>query len=84
MSTAYEVGWAELENGALLSAAEESFDVLITTDQNLRHQQNLRGRRLAIVVLATASWPKTKTLTSRIAAAVNALQPGDPVEIDLE
>lgn len=43
VSTAFEMGWAELDNGALLKAAEQSFDILITTDQNLRYQQNLRG-----------------------------------------
>jgi hypothetical protein len=58
VSTAYEMGWATLENGDLLSAAEASFDAFITTDQNLRHQQNLTERRLAILVLPTTSWPK--------------------------
>jgi hypothetical protein len=53
VSTAYEMGWTELDNGALLQAAEAEFDVLITTDQNLRYQQNLSGRRLAILVLPT-------------------------------
>jgi hypothetical protein len=49
ISTAFELGWAELGNGALLAAAEAQFDTLITTDQNdqnLRHQQNLVGRDL--------------------------------------
>jgi hypothetical protein len=45
------MGWAELDNGDLLDAAEAAFDALITTDQNLRYQQNLSGRRLAILVL---------------------------------
>src|SRR5437016_2450721 len=53
ISTAYEMGWAQFENGDLLNQAEASFDVLITTDQNLRYQQNLSGRRLAILVLPT-------------------------------
>ena len=50
ISTAYEMGWARLSNGDLLAAAEKAFDVFITTDQNLRYQQNLAGRRLAILV----------------------------------
>jgi hypothetical protein len=53
VSTAYEMGWAGLDNGALLRSAEQSFDILITTDQNLRYQENLRGRRLAVLVLPT-------------------------------
>jgi hypothetical protein len=57
VSTAYELGWMELDNGALLKAAEAQFDALVTTDRNLRYQQNLIGRRLAILVLPTTSWP---------------------------
>ena len=58
VSTAYEMAWTELDNGALLKAAEGQFDVLITTDRNLRYQQNLVGRQLAILVLPTTSWVK--------------------------
>jgi hypothetical protein len=55
--TAFELGWSTFENGALLAAAEDSFDLLITTDQKLRYQQNLAGRKLGILVLMTTSWP---------------------------
>ena len=48
VSTAHELGWAALSNGELLAAAEDDFDVLVTTDRNLRHQQNLTGRRLRL------------------------------------
>jgi predicted nuclease of predicted toxin-antitoxin system len=58
VATAYEKQWDKLTNGELLAAAEESFDLFITTDQNLRYQQNLTGRRLAILVLPTTSWPR--------------------------
>ena len=57
VSTAHEMGWSELDNGRLLAAAEETFDVLVTTDRNLRHQQSMTGRRLAVLVLPTTSWP---------------------------
>ena len=50
IKTAYEMGWADLQNGASLDAAERDFDAFITTDQNLQYQQNLSGRRLAILV----------------------------------
>ncbi len=49
--------WAMLENGDLLSAAEDAgFDVMLTADKNISYQQNLAGRRLALVVLSTNDW----------------------------
>ena len=60
VQTAFELGWSNLENGALLAAAEDSFDLLITTDQQLRYQQNLAGRKLSVLVLMTTSWPRMK------------------------
>jgi hypothetical protein len=70
VSTANEMGWARLTNGALLTAAEDAgFEVLITSDKNLRYQQNLASRRIAIIELPTNRlsnmWP--------LAAKVNAL-----------
>ena len=50
IETVFKLGWSNLENGALLALAEESFDLLITTDQQLRYQQNLTGRSLSILV----------------------------------
>jgi hypothetical protein len=45
-------GWERVENGELLTLAEEAgFDVLVTTDQNLSYQQNLKGRKIALVLL---------------------------------
>lgn len=81
VSTAYAMGWAELDNGALLRAAETDFDALITTDKNLRYQQNLAGRRLAILVLPTTSWAKIQAHEAQVADAVNALRPGDFAEL---
>ncbi len=81
VSTAYELGWTTLDNGALLKAAEAEFDALITTDQNLRYQQNLARRTLAILVLPTTSWPKIQHHAAEIADAVGALRPGDFVEL---
>ena len=83
VSTAYEMGWDQLGNGDLLNAAEASFDAFITTDQNLRYQQDLSGRRLAVLVLMTTSWPKIQAHVSRIVAAVNELRPGDFLEFKL-
>jgi predicted nuclease of predicted toxin-antitoxin system len=76
VQTAFERGWSKLSNGELLSAAEEAFDILITTDSNLEYQQNLIGRRIAILVLPTTSWPRLQNLTGAIADAANSLKPG--------
>lgn len=82
--TAFEAGWAELSNGQLLDAAEARLDVLVTTDKQLRYQQNPTGRRIAIVVLPHASWPKLEPHAAEIAAAVATTHPGSYTEIDLK
>jgi predicted nuclease of predicted toxin-antitoxin system len=84
VSTAYEMGWMELSNGALLRAAESQFDVFITTDRNLRYQQNLVDRRLAILILPTTNWSEIRTHQILVLAAVNKLRPGDVVELDFK
>ena len=81
VSTAHEMGWSELNNGALLGTAETRFDALITTDRNLRYQQNLARYQLAILVLPTTSWPRIRMHTDQIIAAVNTLRPGDLMEL---
>ena len=83
MATAFEKGWHELQNGELIRSAEtEGFDSLITTDRNLKHQQDLRGRKLAILVLPTTSWPKIRQHAKNVSAAVNSLKPGEYRELD--
>src|SRR5258708_28642658 len=82
ISTAYELGRAQLRNGDLLNAAEASFDALITTDRSLRYQQNLTGLRLAILTLGATSWPILQPHLAKIQEAVNALRPGDFVELN--
>ncbi|HQU42404.1 MAG TPA: hypothetical protein PK867_06305 [Pirellulales bacterium] len=83
VSTAYEMGWSSLANGDLLDAAVPEFDVVVTTDQNLRHQQNLAGRRRAILVLPFASWPKLQAHLPTIVAAIEAMTAGQYVELAL-
>jgi hypothetical protein len=82
VSTALEMGWSELDNGRLLSAAESAFDVLVTTDRNLRHQQNLGGRSLAILVLPTTRWPRIREHAREIVKAIEALGKGQLIELD--
>ena len=67
----------QLENGELLKACEEEgFDVMVTADQNIRYQQNLTGRRLALVVLGSNIWPIVRDHQLKIAAKVDAALPG--------
>ena len=70
-------GWDTLTNGELLKAAEDAgFDLLLTTDQSLPHQQNMVGRKIAVVVLSKASWRLIKPAIPQIVAAIQAAQPG--------
>jgi hypothetical protein len=70
--TAFEMGWATLANGELLQAAAAEFDILLTTDQNLPHQQNLKGIDLAVVILPTTSWSVIRQNTHVIREALLA------------
>ena len=82
VSTAYERGWSTLKNSDLLDAAEsEGFEVLVTTDRNLRHQQGLSARSITIVVLATTSWPRIQRGIPVVVQAVNGAMPGSYVEV---
>jgi len=82
VATAYEMGWAALANGDLLGTAEaQHFEVLVTTDKNLRYQQDLTGRRLAIMILPTTSWPEIRRHTELIADQIALTQPGDYLEV---
>ncbi|MEO7002492.1 MAG: hypothetical protein ABI068_11750 [Ktedonobacterales bacterium] len=80
--TVYERGWSTLTNGALLTAAEwAGYDLFLTTDKNLRYQQNLTGRRLAILVLGTTSWPKIQQDIGHVQSTIDAMSPGAYQEI---
>jgi len=82
VDTASELGWSELENGQLIEAAEEaSFDLIVTTDTNLRYQQNLENRRIGIVVLRGSSWPKLQSRIDEVVAGISAARAGDYIEI---
>jgi hypothetical protein len=73
-----------LSNGDLLAEAERAgFEVFVTADKNIQYQQNLSGRKIAVVVLSTPQWPLVRFHTQRIAAVVNAAQPGAYVEVQI-
>ena len=77
VSTVQERGWAGIQNGELLTVAEPLFDALLTADKNLRYQQNLTARRIAIVELPTNRWPQLQPLVPRLLETLAAVQPGD-------
>lgn len=82
VETAYERGWSHLANGELLKTAEEAgFDTILTTDKNLRYQQNLAGRRIAILVLPITNWPTLKGETAHVAGAIESLVPDSYQEL---
>jgi hypothetical protein len=84
VATAYELGWSTVTNGELIRVAgQEGYELLITTDTNLRYQQNLRSRSIAILVLTTTSWPRIRQVTGEIQAAIAASKAGDYREIPI-
>lgn len=84
VATAFELGWGKLKNGDLLILAEAAgYEVLITTDQNLRYQQNLRDRKIAVLVLSTTSWPRIEKSMAVVINAVSAVKPGTYTEVSI-
>ena len=77
-------GWDTLENGELLAAAEAAgFQLFLTTDKNIRYQQNLSNRKIAIVVLGKARWRLIRPKLATILAAVNAASPGSFTVVEI-
>ena len=81
IKTVQDLGWVGITNGALLQLAEGQFDVLITSDQNLKYQQNLTKRQVAIIQLPTNQVPLVIKLVPKVRAALRRVQTGDFVEI---
>ena len=84
VDTLAEKGWSDKDNGELLDLAErEGYEILVTTDQNLRHQQNLTGKQIGIVVLLSTAWPAIRLRTREINQAIAAVRPGEIVEVPI-
>lgn len=84
VKTAAEQGWSTLSNGNLLNAAEAAgFEILVTTDKNFIHQQNLHGRKIAIVALGNQQWPVLRVHVQAVVDAVNSALPGSYVLVDI-
>jgi hypothetical protein len=78
------MGWSTLANGDLLAKAEGcGFDALVTTDRNLKYQQGIGGRRIAILVLTTTSWPRIRQAILPIRVAIDGIQPGTLIEVSI-
>jgi hypothetical protein len=81
---ARRIGWHELGNGELIQRAEDAgHEVLLSTDKNIRHQQNFTGRKIALVILGNQQWPLVKLHLHKIAAAVNAATSGSIADVDI-
>ncbi len=84
MTGARKLCWEKLSNGELLKLAEGAdFDLLLTTDKNVRYQQNLAGRTISIVVLGNSPWWLVRQHLHEIVAAVNAVTPGSYAEVEI-
>ena len=79
-----DLGWERLRNGDLLAVAEQAgYELLLTTDKNLRYQQNLKERAIAIVVISHSQWPSLEPHLQRVVEAVNAAVPGGYAEVGI-
>jgi predicted nuclease of predicted toxin-antitoxin system len=76
-TTAQRRGWGGIQNGELLRRAEGEFDLFITSDQNLRYQQNLTGRRIAILELSTNDIRRIQAAAELIRSNVQSIQPAE-------
>jgi len=84
VTEAIERGWDRISNGELLTKAEaEGFELMLTTDKKIRYQQNLKGRKIAIVVLGNSAWRMVCKHLDRVATAVNEATPGSYVEVEI-
>lgn len=82
--TEFELGWSALKNGELLARAEaEGFEALVTTDRNLKYQQNLAARRIAVIVLGTTSWPRIQASAALVMRAIDSAVPGGYAEVSI-
>ncbi|MGH7996062.1 MAG: DUF5615 family PIN-like protein [Opitutaceae bacterium] len=82
-STARDQGWGGLKNGRLLALAEPEFDLFLTCDRNLEYQQNLRGRKIGIVLLSTNRWPTLRNHAALVQAPLDRATLGSFVAVEI-
>ena len=84
VDTLADKGWSDKSNGEMLDLAEgDGYEVLVTTDQSLRYQQNLASRRIGIVVLLANAWPRVRLHAEEIREAIAAVPSGEVVEVPI-
>ena len=84
VATAYELGWSTVTNGDLIRLAEQQgYELLITTDTNLRYQQKLENRNIAILVLTTTSWPRIRLVAARVVTVIETMQDRSYQELEI-
>ena len=84
VDTVKERGWDRLGNGDLLDIAEsEGYELLVTTDQSMRYQQNLGHRHLSVIVLLSTTWPYSLEGTEAIRSVIEGIQPGEVREVQI-
>ena len=76
-TTAQQRGWRSIKNGELLKLAEAEFDLFITSDQNIRYQQNLAGRRIAILELSTNKLRRLQAAAALLQSTIAGMKPGE-------
>ena len=83
-SNPVQEGWRGIQNGELLKLAEAKFDLFLTCDQGIRYQQNLKGRKIAILQLSTNDWILLEKRSSEILIALASIQAGQYLELMVE
>ncbi len=82
-ATAQQKGWGGFQNGKLLALAEPEFDLFLTSDRNLQYQQNLKGRKIAVLLLSTNHWPTLKKQAPLVQAALDKIRPNEFVRVEI-
>ena len=82
-ATAQQKGWGGFKNGRLLTLAEPEFALFLTSDRNLQYQQNLKGRKIAVLLLSTNHWPTLKKQVPLVQAALDKIRPNEFVRVEI-
>ena len=83
-STVQKQGWGGVKNGELLRRAESAFDIFITADKSLRYQQNLAGRRIAIVQISALRLREVGPISVALQRTLKIIKAGDFHVVDIK
>ena len=82
-ATAQQKGWGGFKNGRLIELAGPGFDLFLTSDRNLQYQQNLKGRKIAVLLLSTNHWPTLKKQVPLVQAALDKILPDEFTRLEI-